>query len=472
MDTGTITLLDGRTMGGQRLPRGRHGVRQLSMPSLEGTRRQASVGPDLQTQRCDRARTTGATDTRPVALHGAESGERRRRSARESPTLRGCDPEHVERRGVRGAPAPGRRERHAVHTNSLRLDVQGMEFPGCTQIEGRLDHDVHAGATRRAGCQQRRDGDARVGDRLPEDRVLDPLRDPRDPDPDPLQAHVDQLVRAHLSHPRGAGPQSCRALQSVGEPNQLREPGVIGARHEMDGQRPRPLHDANDGVEPPLEREGGGGKGSGSVEIVEAEHEPGRLSGAPQPHRSRAKAAPSPDHELFKGLHNPPGGRYDGRMASPLLLISLFVGCGSDPVEQDVATYQAALQPLLAQNLVVAQGFLDVASQIKKGETDAPQIAERLQKELGPLADSLSAAAGKIEPRTPALGEAHAVLVRAWTDRAASYHAMSDAWTANDLAGFENARRKNLQSKLDEEKFFQTVNGLTEPYGLRIDQYP
>lgn len=159
-------------------------------------------------------------------------------------------------------------------------------------------------------------------------------------------------------------------------------------------------------------------------------------------------------------------------MAPLTLLIALLAGCGSDPVQQDVATYHGAMEPLLARNLVLAQSFLEIASQVKKGETDAPQIAERMAKELGPTAEALRAEAEKIEPVTPQLGEAHAVLVQAWSDRAVSYRAMGDAWAQNDPAAFDAARKKNLQSKLDEERYFQTVNALSQPYGLVLDQYP
>ncbi len=158
---------------------------------------------------------------------------------------------------------------------------------------------------------------------------------------------------------------------------------------------------------------------------------------------------------------------------SPLaLLIALVAGCGTDPVQQDVAAYHDAMKPLLAKNLVLAQGFLDVASKVKKGDTDAPQIAERLATQISPTADELRAEAEKIEPVTPQLGEAHAMLVRAWGDRAASYHAMSEAWSRNDPVAFDAARKQNLQSKLDEERYFQTVNGIAQPYGWVIDQYP
>jgi len=158
---------------------------------------------------------------------------------------------------------------------------------------------------------------------------------------------------------------------------------------------------------------------------------------------------------------------------SPLaLLIALLSGCANDPMEQDINAYHDALTPLLAQNVKIAQGFLDVASKVKKGETDAPRIAERLTTELMPIADELRDGATKIEPVTPQLGEVHALLVQAWSARSASYHAMSDAWAQNDLVAFEAAKNKNLQSKLDEEKYFQKVNALAQPYGFQLDQYP
>ncbi|MDP2317300.1 MAG: hypothetical protein Q8P41_30720 [Pseudomonadota bacterium] len=154
------------------------------------------------------------------------------------------------------------------------------------------------------------------------------------------------------------------------------------------------------------------------------------------------------------------------------LLIALLAGCGTDPVQQDVTAYNDAMRPLLAKNLVLAQGFLDVASKVKKGDTDAAKIAERLATEISPAADQLRVEAEQIEPVTPQLGEAHTLLVRAWTERAASYHAMSDAWAQNDPTAFDAARKRNLQSKLDEEKFFQTVNTISQPYGVVLDQYP
>jgi hypothetical protein len=159
-------------------------------------------------------------------------------------------------------------------------------------------------------------------------------------------------------------------------------------------------------------------------------------------------------------------------MAPVALLIALLAGCGVDPARHDVETYDAAMKPVLARNLVLARSFLDIASRVKKGETDGPKIAEQMKTDVVPLADEVEASATKIQPTTPALADAHAILVKAWADRAESYHAMSDAWAKGDLAAFDAARKRNVQSKLDEEKYFQAANAVTSAYGVTIEQYP
>jgi hypothetical protein len=159
-------------------------------------------------------------------------------------------------------------------------------------------------------------------------------------------------------------------------------------------------------------------------------------------------------------------------MAPLPLLIALLTGCGPDPVQDDVAEYHAAMQPLVARNLLLARGFLDIASQVKKNTTDGAGIAARMDAELTPLADLLQQQAAALTPATAQLGDTHAILVHAWTERAGSYHALSSAWASGDPAAFDAARRRNLQAKLEEERYFQSVNAVFAPYGLELDQYP
>jgi hypothetical protein len=77
-----------------------------------------------------------------------------------------------------------------------------------------------------------------------------------------------------------------------------------------------------------------------------------------------------------------------------------------------------------------------------------------------------------VDPAAPALDDAHAILVKAWSDRALAYAAMRDAWTGGDLAAWDAAVKKNTQSKLDEERYFTEVNRYLAAFELRLEQYP
>jgi hypothetical protein len=154
------------------------------------------------------------------------------------------------------------------------------------------------------------------------------------------------------------------------------------------------------------------------------------------------------------------------------LLIVLALACVGDSAQQDVLAYESAMAGPLQENEALARLFLELASRVKKGETDGPAIADLLAKDLIPAAAKLDAAARALRPATPALADQHAVLVAAWGGRLAAYQAMLAAWEANDLAAFDAASRKNLESKLAEESYFSHVNEVVAPHGVLIDQYP
>ena len=126
----------------------------------------------------------------------------------------------------------------------------------------------------------------------------------------------------------------------------------------------------------------------------------------------------------------------------------------------------------LANNAALAQRFLTDASQVKKHETDGGRLAEELSRELAPQADALAKSVAAIEPTEMPLRDAHAIVVRAWSDRAIAYGGMRDAWAAGDLAAWDAAQKKNSQSKLDEERYFTEVNRYLAPYQLSIEQFP
>ena len=158
------------------------------------------------------------------------------------------------------------------------------------------------------------------------------------------------------------------------------------------------------------------------------------------------------------------------RSLGPILLFIL--ACGGGPEADGAQAYVSAMQPTLQTNASLAQRFLTDASKVKKKETDGGQLAQSLAQELAPEAESLSRAVQGIDPADPKLKDTHAILVKAWQDRADAYDGMRDAWTRGDLTAWDLAQKKNTQSKLDEERYFAEVNAYLAPYELSLDQYP
>lgn len=154
------------------------------------------------------------------------------------------------------------------------------------------------------------------------------------------------------------------------------------------------------------------------------------------------------------------------------ILGALCLACGASPEADDASAYVAAMEGPLRDNAAMAQRFLTSASMVKKQTTDGPRLAEDLARELAPQAEALAKAVGAVDPDSPRLDEAHAVIVKAWVDRAAAYGAMRDAWTSGDLAAWDAAVKKNTQSKFDEERYFSEVNRYLAVYELRLEQYP
>lgn len=155
-----------------------------------------------------------------------------------------------------------------------------------------------------------------------------------------------------------------------------------------------------------------------------------------------------------------------------VIIGALCLACGASPEADDASAYVAAMQAPLRDNAALAQRFLTSASMVKKHGTDGPRLAEELALDLVPQADALAKAVGAVDPESPSLDEAHALIVKAWVDRAAAYGAMRDAWTSGDLNAWDAAAKKNWESKLDEERYFSEVNRYLAEYELRLEQYP
>ena len=153
-------------------------------------------------------------------------------------------------------------------------------------------------------------------------------------------------------------------------------------------------------------------------------------------------------------------------------LVGLLAACGPDPAEEAASGYVAAMQPVLTDNVTLAQEYLDMAGRIKKGALDGGGIAEKMARDIGPLAVKIHKGALAVQPADPQLADLHAQLVNTWSDRAKTYGAMSGAWAAGDDAAYEAARASNLQVKVAEETAFGEINAWLGAHGQYLDQYP
>ena len=153
-------------------------------------------------------------------------------------------------------------------------------------------------------------------------------------------------------------------------------------------------------------------------------------------------------------------------------LLALLTACGPDPADEAAGSYVAAMQPVLTDNVALAQDYLDMAGRIKKGELDGGGVAEKMARDIGPLAGKIHRGALAVHPADTQLADLHAQLVNTWSDRAKTYAAMSAAWAAGDDAAYETARASNLQVKVAEETAFGGINAWLGAHGQYLDQYP
>ena len=159
-------------------------------------------------------------------------------------------------------------------------------------------------------------------------------------------------------------------------------------------------------------------------------------------------------------------------LALLFLVLGLVLACGGDPLAEDAADYTEAMQQPLADNMALAQEFLEVAAEVKRGNVEADDIHARWEKKVLPMADGLYDQVQAIHPSTPELATLHSQLVGAWGDRAEAYHSMHRAYEKADADAYQTAFDKNVESKLAEEDYFNKVNRLLEPYGYHLDQFP
>lgn len=152
------------------------------------------------------------------------------------------------------------------------------------------------------------------------------------------------------------------------------------------------------------------------------------------------------------------------------MLLLFALACG--PTQDAVPAYTAAMAPVLTRNQQLGQRFVDLATQVKKGDVDGATVAARLGDELLPAADQLLAQADAVKVNEPELAKVHAELIVAWRDRSAAWKALGDAYKKGDTTGFDAAYRQTMEANVEEEGYFRDVAAFAAARGGTFDPYP
>ncbi|RME26506.1 MAG: hypothetical protein D6798_06575 [Deltaproteobacteria bacterium] len=148
-------------------------------------------------------------------------------------------------------------------------------------------------------------------------------------------------------------------------------------------------------------------------------------------------------------------------------------GCSLlDPGDREAKAYVEQMQPIFVQNMELTREFVDIATEVKKGEARPSDIARRFEEKLVPQATALRDAVAAVHPADEELAATHAVLASAWTGRVEVYAELHRAWGEGDLEAFDAARRRNLKLKGAEERYLIDVNRWLAEHDRALDPYP
>jgi len=155
-----------------------------------------------------------------------------------------------------------------------------------------------------------------------------------------------------------------------------------------------------------------------------------------------------------------------------LLIIFALSACGPSDRESEAKAYASAMQAMFGENKAISREFLDVAGLVKKSEINAVGVAERVDERGVPRAQKLATKVEEIAPGKSGLEQVHSGIVRAWTIRAQSYAAMSEAVQKDDLAAYTRAMHDNRAVRKAEDRYIEAANKLLLPYQVQLDPYP
>jgi hypothetical protein len=159
------------------------------------------------------------------------------------------------------------------------------------------------------------------------------------------------------------------------------------------------------------------------------------------------------------------------------LLAGGLIACGPDPDEIDAQAYVDAVGRLMVRDGALAAEQEELVGKLARsaageGGVDGAEVARVWATRLRPEADALASEARRLTPGNPALSDAHARLVKAWSERAVAYGEIADAWTRGDEAAFDAGRSHGLRARLEEEAYFPEANAVVGAWGLSLRQYP
>jgi hypothetical protein len=157
-------------------------------------------------------------------------------------------------------------------------------------------------------------------------------------------------------------------------------------------------------------------------------------------------------------------------MCCAMFTLFIALACATDSAGNAAESYAHAMAPLLADDDALARSQVALAEGTTSGRMSALDVADRYDRELVPAAGALRdrAKAIEVDEALPDLAAPHALLVQAWTDRAAAYLAILQAYRVDDLAAFDLAAKKNLDAKAAEEQYFEDVDKVLAPHGAKL----
>lgn len=157
-------------------------------------------------------------------------------------------------------------------------------------------------------------------------------------------------------------------------------------------------------------------------------------------------------------------------------LVVLGTGCEPDPVATDLDNWYYGLGAVLVENASLAHQIQDFAADIHKTREKGPVSAKKTAKSLGdtivPLARTVAEHAADVRPQTEAFQAMHDDLATVWTQRAATYEGILQAWNDADAEKLGAGMEKVSDLRVAESIWFQRTNEALAPMGYRFEEFP